>query len=100
MACWNCPRYNRAEFHCRDGKANPRKKTDSILVAEVLGIRTLCHYNLYRDAIALRTHFPGTVESMRSTQHALAGNKKRRRKFSPLEPDIAADTIPESVQKS
>jgi hypothetical protein len=91
MACWNCPRYDRAEFRCKDGKANPRKKTDSILVAEVLGIRTLCHYNLYRDVIALRTHYPGSQASIVSTQHALAGKRKKRRFKAGIEPDIAAD---------
>lgn len=58
MACWQCPRYSRAERHCKDGKANPKSKADSVAVAELLGLRALCHYNSYRDTLALRTHFP------------------------------------------
>jgi hypothetical protein len=58
MTCWQCPRYDRSERRCRDGKANPRSKADSVLVAELLGPRALCHYNLYRDALALRMYFP------------------------------------------
>src|SRR5438874_295498 len=58
MACWQCPRYSRTERHCRDGKTNPKKKTDSMAVAEALGVRALCHYNPYRDALALRMHYP------------------------------------------
>lgn len=58
MTCWQCPRYSRAERRCQDGKANPKSKTDSVAVAESLGLRALCHYNPYRDALALRMHFP------------------------------------------
>lgn len=58
MTCRQCPRYDRANQRCLDGKANPRSKSDSVAVAEFLGLRTLCHYNPYRDALALRMHFP------------------------------------------
>ena len=58
MHCWNCPRYDRAERHCRDGKANPKRKTDSVELAERLGVQALCLYNLHRDAIARCTYFP------------------------------------------
>ena len=58
MHCWNCPRYSRTERLCADGKANPKKKADSVTVAEVLGLRALCHYNPYRDALAARKFFP------------------------------------------
>jgi hypothetical protein len=59
MSCWQCPRYSRAERRCRDGKSNPKSKSDSVAVAEALGLRALCHYNPYRDALALRMYFPG-----------------------------------------
>ena len=58
MTCWQCPRYNREERRCLDGKANPKKKADSVTIAETLGLRTLCHYNPHRDALALRMYFP------------------------------------------
>lgn len=61
MACWNCPRYSRTERRCADGKSNPRKKADSVMVAEVLGLRALCHYNPYRDPLAARMYFPNTA---------------------------------------
>ena len=60
MACWHCPRYSRTERSCADGKSNPKKKADSVMVAEVLGLRALCHYNPYRDALAARMYFPNT----------------------------------------
>ncbi len=58
MSCWNCPRYDRTERRCQDGKANPKKKADSVAVAEFLGVRALCHYNPYRDRLALEMHYP------------------------------------------
>lgn len=58
LACWNCPRYDRALRQCREGKTNPKKKSDSVTVAETLGLRALCHYNLFRDGLAARMHFP------------------------------------------
>jgi hypothetical protein len=66
MACWNCPRYVRAERRCLDGKANPKKKAESVEVAETLGLRALCHYNLHRDGLALRRHFPTSRPAMLS----------------------------------
>jgi hypothetical protein len=41
-----------------EGKANPRRKSDSLLVAEMLGVRALCHYNPYREPLALRMYYP------------------------------------------
>ncbi len=58
MACWQCPRYLRAERRCLDGKTNPKSKSDTVAVAELLGLRALCHYNPYRDLLALRMYFP------------------------------------------
>ncbi len=66
MHCWNCPRYSRTERVCADGKANPKKKADSVTVAEVLGLRALCHYNPYRDALAARKFFPNTALGINS----------------------------------
>ena len=58
MACWNCPRYSRVDRRCREGKSNPKRKSDSFAVAETLGIRALCHYNPYREPLAMRMFFP------------------------------------------
>jgi hypothetical protein len=67
MSCWNCPRYDRTDRRCREGKANPRRKSDSLVVAELLGVRALCHYNPYRDPLAMRMFFPTAPETMRAT---------------------------------
>lgn len=58
MSCWQCPRYDRTERRCRDGKANPKRQADTMDVAQVLGLQAICHYNPYRDLIALRMYFP------------------------------------------
>jgi len=57
------------------------------MVAELLGLRALCHYNLYRETLAQRTHFPNdplTIE--------LSARVVRRKKWlTGIEPDIAAN---------
>ena len=79
MSCWQCPRYDRTTRHCQDGKANPKSKADSVAVAEVLGVRALCHYNPYRDALAARRYFPNIL--------ALAVTPKRPRSHSRTKTD-------------
>jgi hypothetical protein len=86
MTCWNCPRYDRSAFHCRDGKTNPRKKSDTVMVAELLGLRALCHYNLYRDSLAQRTYFPNDPATIQASARVT-----RKRWFTGVEPDIAAN---------
>jgi hypothetical protein len=56
--CRQCRRYDKEEGRCRDGKANPKRKSDAVEVAEALGVQRLCLYNPYRDDLALRTYFP------------------------------------------
>jgi hypothetical protein len=91
MTCWRCPRYNRDERRCQDGKTNPKNKVDSIAVVELLGLRMLCHYNPYRDILALRWHEP---------EHpAAVPPPSKRKKRRPLEiPDRPtnpeADSMP------
>lgn len=58
VSCWQCRRYRRSVRRCLDGKANPRSKSDSVAVAEALGLRALCAFNPHRDALARRLHFP------------------------------------------
>jgi hypothetical protein len=74
MACWNCPRYNREDRVCLDGKANPKKKVDAVAVAEFLGLRALCHYSPHRDQLALLMHFPATPLA----RAAVTPKRKRR----------------------
>lgn len=87
MSCWQCPRYDRKTRRCQDGKANPRSKADSVAVAETLGVRALCHYNLYRDALAARRYFPNVL--------ALAVTPKRPRSASRQK----TETLPEPASK-
>ena len=70
MSCWNCARYSRTDRRCREGKANPKRKSDSIKVAELLGVRTLCHYNPYREHLVLRMFFPCTPQAIESTEES------------------------------
>jgi hypothetical protein len=67
MTCLKCPRYEREALHCREGKANPRSKADTVAVAELLGLQALCHYNPYRDALALQMYFPNADITRRAT---------------------------------
>ena len=94
MTCWNCPRYNRAEFRCLDGKTNPRKKVDCVIVAEILGLRALCHYNLYRDILTQRTHYPNapfTVDASARVVHKRTTGIVALYIGSNVEPDTAAN---------
>ena len=95
MACWNCPRYSRTDRQCADGKANPKKKADSVMVAEALGLRALCHYNPYRDALAARMYFPNT----RLGIHSVPPRRARRGKYGDLtlpEEPRDANQLPEN----
>jgi hypothetical protein len=80
MSCVKCPRYNKVESRCMEGKANPRRKSDSLLVAEMLGVQALCHYNPYREPLALRMYFPADP----FTVQASARYRSRRRPFAYL----------------
>lgn len=86
MSCWQCPRYSRTERRCRDGKANPKRKSDSVAVAEFLGLRALCHYNPYRDALALRMHFPNHPLT-------IAVSAPKRRSHRPQETGVATEEV-------
>lgn len=81
MSCWQCPRYDRTERKCRDGKANPKSKADTIEVAEILGLQAICHYNPHRDLIALRRFFP-----KRPVLHPIVRSRKTKPALV-LEPD-------------
>jgi hypothetical protein len=45
-------------MRCRHGKANPQKKADSILLAELLGVRALCAHNPFRESLIIRMYSP------------------------------------------
>lgn len=51
VSCFRCRFYDRVERRCRLGKVNPQSKLDTYDTAQVLGIRALCAFNLYRDQL-------------------------------------------------
>lgn len=86
MSCWQCPRYSRIERKCQDGKANPKRKSETVEVAEVLGLQAICHYNPYRDLIALRRFFPH-----RHVLHPVVRTRKKRDDATPEPPPESKD---------
>ena len=89
VSCWQCQRYDRNERRCKDGKTNPKKRSDTVEVAEQLGVQTICLYNPYRDMLALRQYFPH-----RTLLHSPLQNKKRR----PQSEIISHDDIEKPVE--
>ncbi len=77
MSCWQCPRYQMTERRCLDGKTNPRSKDDSLEVARMLGLQALCHYNPYRDLLALRMYHPNLA--LTASLSARRARRKGRR---------------------
>ncbi|GBC96858.1 hypothetical protein HRbin16_02669 [bacterium HR16] len=49
ILCPRCRLYDREGRRCTIGKVNPRTKLDTYETAQVLGVRALCAFNLYRD---------------------------------------------------
>jgi hypothetical protein len=58
ITCPRCPSFDRETLRCRLGKANPRKKHESLTVAELFGPQMLCMHNPFREPLLLRMHFP------------------------------------------
>ena len=77
MTCWNCRRYSRNDQRCLEGKANPKRKSDSFAVAESLGLRALCHFNPWRDGMAMRMFFPGAPSTIQSAAQSRRGRRRR-----------------------
>jgi hypothetical protein len=58
LTCPQCPSFDRETRRCLIGKANPRKKHESLTVAEMLGPQMLCMHNPFREPLLLRMHHP------------------------------------------
>jgi hypothetical protein len=57
MDCRDCHRWNKDETRCLDGKVNPHRYETAVNVAQVLGIRSICPFNDFRERlIASRSH--------------------------------------------
>ncbi|MCS6831579.1 MAG: hypothetical protein RMM08_12655 [Armatimonadota bacterium] len=51
VLCLRCRFYDRERHRCTIGKVNPRTKLDTYETVQVLGVRALCSFNLYRDQL-------------------------------------------------
>ncbi|MER3473051.1 MAG: hypothetical protein C4335_03260 [Armatimonadota bacterium] len=49
ILCPRCRLYDSGRRRCRVGKVNPRTRLDTYETAQVLGVRAICSFNLYRD---------------------------------------------------
>ena len=51
MECKDCHRFDPEEKRCRDGKINPHNWETAVSVSQILGIRTICMFNDYRERL-------------------------------------------------
>ena len=51
MDCRDCARWDQENRKCRDGKVNPRKWELAVETAQVLGLRSICVFNDYRERL-------------------------------------------------
>jgi len=58
LTCGRCPSYDQDARRCLVGKANPRRKHESLTVAEMFGPQALCLHNPHREPLLLRMRFP------------------------------------------
>jgi hypothetical protein len=57
--CRDCARYDTQAERCRDNKVNPESWETAVTVSQVLGLRSICVFNDYRERlIASRTQAP------------------------------------------
>jgi hypothetical protein len=51
MVCRDCARYDGDQGRCRDQKVNPQSWDQAVSVAQVLGLRSICTFNDYRERL-------------------------------------------------
>lgn len=51
MDCKDCHRFNSDTKRCLDGKVNPHNWETAVSVSQILGIRTICMFNDYRERL-------------------------------------------------
>lgn len=51
MRCRDCARYDLENHRCRDAKVNPPTWESTIDVANVIGIRSICAFNDFRERL-------------------------------------------------
>ena len=82
--CLSCRTYDREIGRCRIGKTNPRKKHESLTVAELLGAQALCVHNPFREPLILRMRF--------SHRRFLWEEPRGTRALEPIEIEILEET--------
>ena len=51
MYCRDCARYDLEAKRCKDEKVNPQDWETAVTVAQVLGLRSICVFNDYRERL-------------------------------------------------
>jgi len=51
MECRDCARWNSEDRKCLDEKINPRTWDVAVNVSQVLGLRSICIFNDYRERL-------------------------------------------------
>ena len=51
MECRDCARWDDERRKCRDGKVNPHRWDVAVSVSQVLGLRSICMFNDYRERL-------------------------------------------------
>jgi hypothetical protein len=49
--CRDCARYDPESKRCKDAKVNPQDWETAVTVAQVLGLRSICVFNDYRERL-------------------------------------------------
>ena len=51
MYCRDCARYDTETKRCKDAKVNPQDWETAVTVSQVLGLRSICVFNDYRERL-------------------------------------------------
>jgi hypothetical protein len=51
MECRDCARWDAEERKCLDSKVNPHNWENAVVVAQVIGLRSICVFNDYRERL-------------------------------------------------
>jgi hypothetical protein len=51
MDCKDCHRFDADAKRCKDGKVNPHNWETAVSVSQILGIRTICMFNDFRERL-------------------------------------------------
>ena len=60
MHCRDCARYDSQSERCRDSKVNPESWETAVTVSQVLGLRSICVFNDYRERLIASRTLPPT----------------------------------------